>query len=205
MQRRAQVERLLNWAWDRYDWLNDWQRVGLGLATVLLLTSSSLYCFGAASLLALSRHPATASAAVDPTATPLVVLQPIGPIATEVNPISPLLADRTPTLRPTVTPAAHGEEPPTRTPSPRPTGTATSRAGGVSGPAPATATRSLSPSATATRTPAPTATSRPSTPTLPASRGPAPGAAIELPWGDVPSPSPGRGSTAPTPTRAFPR
>jgi hypothetical protein len=195
----------MNWAWDRYDWLNDWQRVGLGLAVVLLLTSSTMYCLGAASLLALSRHPAMASAEADPTATPAVVLQPIGPVATEVNPISPLLADRTPTLRPSSTPVVHGEEPPTRTPSPRPTGTATSRAAGVSRSPLATATRPLPPTATATRTAAPTATSRPSTPTPPVPRGLVPGAGIELPWGDVPSPSPVRGSTAPTPTRPLAR
>src|SRR5205823_13687906 len=104
---------------DQYDWLSEWQRVGLGVALTLLLASASMYCLGAASLVALSRQPNTASAEPEATATAPVILQPI---ATEVEPISPLLADRTPTLRPTVTPTVRGAAAATATtaPGPRP-------------------------------------------------------------------------------------
>jgi hypothetical protein len=88
-------------AWNRYDDFGEWQRIGLGVAAALVLAASSLYCLGAASLIALQRTPppvlAEAPAAPTPTATLL-------PIVTSVNPISPLLAERSPT--PTPTPSA---------------------------------------------------------------------------------------------------
>lgn len=87
--------------WDEYDQLGDLQRIGLGVLIVLLLTSASLYCLGAASLVALRREPKPADAVPGalpvPTATVLLT-------APDVDPISPLLADRTPTLRPTASP-----------------------------------------------------------------------------------------------------
>lgn len=199
MLRRAQLERLLDWAWDQYDWLSEWQRVGLGVALTLLLASASMYCLGAASLVALSRQPTTASAEPEATATAPVFLQPV---ATEVEPISPLLADRTPTLRPTVTPTVRGAAAATATVTPGRTATATppllpsnaavttpTRTGGPL----ATATRA--PTAAAPRTPTASPAANPSVVTLPRA----------LPWGDVPPPSPARtGSGAPlsaTPTR----
>jgi hypothetical protein len=165
--RRAQLERLLDWAWDQYDWLSEWQRVGLGVALTLLLASASMYCLGAASLVALSRQPNTASAEPEATATAPVILQPV---ATEVEPISPLLADRTPTLRPTVTPTVRGAAAATATTTPG---------------RPATATGPLSPSNAAVTTPTRSSGSpaaNPSTVTLPRA----------LPWGDAPLPSPTR-------------
>jgi len=196
LRRRVQVERLLNWAWDRYDWLNDWQRIGLGLAVVLLLTSSSMYCLGAASLVALSRHPETASAEAeaesDATATPPVVLEPV---RTEVNPISPLLADRTPTLRPSATPTVRGQVPPTHTPTPRPS-VSTSPLSPNRATGPATATRTLVPVATATRPATATVVRRTSTPTPTHTSTPAAGgASMTLPWGDAPA------RATPSPTR----
>src|SRR5262249_56870090 len=52
--------------WDEYDRLHDWQRVGLGVAAALLLAATALYCLGAASLIALSRLPPTATAESPP-------------------------------------------------------------------------------------------------------------------------------------------
>ena len=76
---RRQLVRLLNWAWDQYDWLGDAQRIGLGMALVLLLAASSMYCFGAASLVVLSRQLATVRAESDVTAPPPLVLQRVAP------------------------------------------------------------------------------------------------------------------------------
>jgi hypothetical protein len=184
--RRAQLERLLDWAWDQYDWLSEWQRVGLGVALTLLLASTSMYCLGAASLVALSRQPDTASA--EPVATPTASVT-VDPVATAVEPISPLLADRTPTLRPTVTPTVRGATAATATAMPgrttTPAGpllpsnlavTTPTRTGGP------LATATFSPPAAAPRTPTASPAANPSAVTLPRA----------LPWGDVPPPSPTR-------------
>jgi hypothetical protein len=195
--RRAQLERLLDWAWDQYDWLSDWQRVGLGVALTLLLASASMYCLGAASLVALSRQPDTANAEPAATATAPVFLLPV---ATEVEPISPLLADRTPTLRPTVTPTVRGATGATPTSTSRP-------AASPSGPllpgnaAVTTPTRTSGPLASATPA-APPTPPRSASPSPTATRAAA-GQPRALPWGDVPSPSPARtGAATVTPTRA---
>ena len=120
----------MDWVWDAYDDLSDRQRVGLGVAATLVLAASALYFLGAASLVALSRYAPTASAEapVALTLTPTAF-----PVATEVNPISPLLAERTPSPRPTATVS------PTR------------------GPATSTPTRTVTP----TRAGSPTAAARP--------------------------------------------
>jgi hypothetical protein len=93
--RRPRLARLAERAWRAYDDLSDPQRVGLGVVMALVLAASSLYCFGAATLLAVQRYPLATEIAT-PTPSP-------APSAT-VEPISPLLAERTPTLRPTATP-----------------------------------------------------------------------------------------------------
>jgi hypothetical protein len=198
---RARLEQLLNWAWDRYDWLSEWQRVGLGVVVTLALVASAMYCLGAASLLALSRQPAPpASAEAAPTAT---APAGIDPVATEVNPISPLLADRTPTLRPTrgtVSPSGpvSGSTLVIASPTPSPTARG---APGVAGTAVPTAAQGV----TGPRTPTPIsirtatpASARPTTPIGIRTSTPPPAA---LPWGNVPSPSPARGnSSLATPT-----
>ena len=129
MRRWPWLARCVDRAWNRYDAFGEWQRVGLGVAAALVLAASSLYCLGAASLIALQRTPppvlAEAPAAPTPTATLL-------PILTSVNPISPLLAERSPTPRPSPTPTSLTRTPTatatrelTRTPTPTPRATAT--------------------------------------------------------------------------------
>ncbi len=106
MPRKPRLAKLAERVWAAYDDLSDPQRVGLGVVVALVLAASSLYCFGAATLLAVQRYPLATEIAT-PTPSP-------APSAT-VGPISPLLAERTPTLRPTATPL------PRRTPTPLPT------------------------------------------------------------------------------------
>jgi hypothetical protein len=167
LRRWPRLARFLDRAWERYDDLSDWQRVGLGVATALVLASASLYCFGAASLIALTRYPphlagdsAVAQEANGPLGTPVLPVP-------EVEPISPLLAERTPTLRPTNTRTptpTYGPSPtatPSRTPTLRPTATPspapritpspTARPAQGPPPAPPTRTPTRAPLATATR------------------------------------------------------
>ncbi len=148
LRRWPWLARLLDRAWDRYDDLGDWQRAGLGLAVALVLGASALYCLGVASLIALSRHPPSAIAE-----TPLTPVVPPGvaTVATrEIEPISPLLADRTPTLRPTSTRSPTTTFGPSPTPSPRATATESPR--------PAAGAAQATPSRTPTRTPTRTVT-----------------------------------------------
>ncbi|HZR97416.1 MAG TPA: hypothetical protein VFE37_01845 [Chloroflexota bacterium] len=173
MRRWPGLARRVDRAWDKYDQLGEWQRVGLGLAVALVLAASLLYTLGAASLLALARYQPPPPTEV-PVGSPTPTLLPIAP---EVNPISPLLAERTPTARPspthTVTSGVGSDAGPSPTVS-RPTASGPSPTvsrSAASGPSPtlgalpraaATATRAPAGArvATATRTPI-----RPATPT----------------------------------------
>lgn len=107
-RRPPRLARLLDRAWARYDDLSDPQRVLLGVLLALVLAASALYLLGAASLLALQRWPE----GLPPSTTS--PQQAAASPTEEVEPISPLLADITPTLRPTLTPR------PTSTASPTP-------------------------------------------------------------------------------------
>jgi hypothetical protein len=148
-RRPPRLARLLDRAWARYDDLTDPQRVLLGVLLALL---------GAASLLALQRLPEVPLA---PTTAPLRV--PLPPaVDEEVEPISPLLADITPSPRPTVTPRPTSTASPTPWPSPTaPRAGAPASAGpppGIrpAGTASATPTsRVLAPGRPATATPTP--------------------------------------------------
>lgn len=111
-RRPPRVAQLIDWAWARYDDLSDPQRVLLGVLVVLVLAASALYLLGAASLLAIQRLPETTPAA---TAIPE---QAAARPTSEVDPISPLLADITPTPRPTFTPRPTSTASPTPRPSP---------------------------------------------------------------------------------------
>ena len=179
LQRWPWLTRLLNRLWDEYDRLSELQRVGLGVGMALVLASSSLYCLGAASLIALSRTaPSVSAEAPPPTLTP-------SPAATAVDPISPLLADRTPTLRPTATAT------PTGRPGATPRGTVRPGVLGASSPTlPRGATSTPGP-ARAGGTLTPTLSRGAGTPAI----GPARGGSTLVPTsrpGSTPSPTPTR-------------
>ncbi|HLH22571.1 MAG TPA: hypothetical protein VK066_08610 [Chloroflexota bacterium] len=165
MRRRSGLARWVDRAWARYDQLGEWQRIGFGLAVALLLAASLLYTVGAASLIALARYQPPPTMVAVGTATPTLL-----PIATDVNPISPLLAERSPTARPTATPTPVGGAAPARLPSAtstRPSAGAPSPTLGVVPRAAATATLAAGGArlATATRTPIRTAVTATRTPT----------------------------------------
>jgi hypothetical protein len=97
LRRWPWLQRRLDRAWDTYDDLSDVQRVAFAGTAALLLAACALYLLGVASLLALQRHTPTVAAEES------VAADGAAAAPTEVNPISPLLAERTPTPSPTAT------------------------------------------------------------------------------------------------------